>query len=381
MASPRLLFFFSNDFGEVVNASLFLAAQPLAVHFALPPRLLAYQDRPDIPTRSYTDVADMRSIVAEVEPDIVMLCSGYLFSVNGLIEPDAVASFVQYLKRAGIPVVTTDPWLKFWKLHPQQTFALDLVTDPAKRASWARRLRALQDYLDNLFANVPHLYAMPFSTPVVTSYAFFNPTAAQEFSGMSGTDAAGVDRWVFVLSEEDLKVQLFEHKQAFVEALKMRFREILSVPENCISLIAPDRLTRELANDFSGEDRITFPPFLGFAAFRALVAGAKIVFYWNILSASLQYCLYYGTSPVFLAFGHQARLNEGLSQHVIEHVYQGANPPSMSLFTPIEPVADRLLEKLDTESVRKFLHARYAENRTPLDIVSDILRSQPGDAA
>jgi hypothetical protein len=378
MSEPRLLFVFSSDFGEVVNANLFVERQAFQVHYAYPERLIAYHGNPAIEAFAYSGSDDLLQEFERIKPDVVFLCSGYLFTVNRIFDPGTVGEIVEYIRQSGAALVTSDPWLKIWQTYPELSFSLMLSRErQSAHDQLANKLRALQDYLDRLFADVPHLYAVPFETELVKSYSFYNPSACVSRPDVSADDSRR-HMWLFVLSEEDLKVQLGEHGQSFVEALLARFREILRSQVNEVVLVAPTALEQYIGGFLRDQQRLRFVPFCSFNEFESLVCGASMVFYWNLLSSSLLYRLYYQGSAVFFARGHQVRLNSRFYQHVMRYVYQGVQPAFADLFEPISSDVHQVIKQFSLADRYRPMLERYAQGAAPRFIVEQLMQAHGG---
>ena len=67
---------------------------------------------------------------------------------------------------------------------------------------------------------------------------------------------------------------------------------------------------------------------------------ADVVAYWNVISSSLLYCLYYGVPPVFFGAGHLAKVCPGLEAHAAEHIYRGRPPRLLDLDAPLGGVIE-----------------------------------------
>jgi hypothetical protein len=368
MSGRRLLFVLSSDYGEYVTANLFSRGQPFGRHFAVPAALAGAAGAQPHEVSGYSGVEDLEAIVARLQPHCVVLASGYLFTVNGLLAAQQVAGFISGLRERDIAVATTDPWLRIWKLRPAARFTIHSVRRGAEDESRSRVLNELRERLEHDFASVPHLFAVPLPAAAGRCYSFFNPRFAS---------AASVDReyddWLFVLSREDLA---YLPAQSLVPALRGRIEEILARPRNRVTLIAPPALQSAVAAQVAQRPRLRLATAMDFAQFEAAVRTASIVAYWNVLSASLLYCLYYGVPPIFFGRGHQARVCDGLFEHAAEHVYRGRPPRVLELAAPIETDAGMLAQQLGLRPWLEFLRAEYARAASPHDLVERLI-AQP----
>ena len=174
---------------------------------------------------------------------------------------------------------------------------------------------------------------------------------------------------LLVLSREDLA---YLAPQSFVPALLGRIDEILSRPRNRVTLIGPRALQSALAAH-ADRPRLRLSTGMDFALFEAAVRTASIVAYWNVLSASLLYCLYYAVAPIFFGRGHQARVCDGLFEHAAEHVYRGRAPRLLDLAAPIEPDAGALAQQLGLRPWLEYLRAEYARAASPQDVIERLV--------
>src|SRR5436190_17935678 len=113
-SDARLLFVLDNDFGELTTAMYLLAGQEFASRstLMLPDRVYR-PNRDSLPVRTqrYEGLQDLLTVVEAEQPEVVVLCSGYLFSTHGTLSLASLEKLVQHLRGAGSRVVTTDPFL------------------------------------------------------------------------------------------------------------------------------------------------------------------------------------------------------------------------------------------------------------------------------
>jgi hypothetical protein len=370
MSGPRALFVLSSDYGEYVTANLFSRGQPFARHFALPAALAGAVGAQAPEVSVYSGVEDLEAIVARQQPHLVVLASGYLFAVNGLIAPDDLARFISRLRAREIAVATTDPWLRIWKLRRGARFTIHSVRRGAEDEARSRVMNQLRERLERDLASLPHLYAVPLPAESGRAYSFFNPRFA---AAAAAPAAREYDDWLFVLSREDLA---YLPSQSFLPALLGRIEEILARPRNRVTLIGPQALQSALGAQVADRPRLRLSAGMDFAGFEAAVRSASIVAYWNVLSASLLYCLYYGVPPIFFGRGHQARVCEGLFEHAAEYVYRGRAPRVLDLAATIEPDPGALARQLGLPSWLENLRAEYARAASPNALIERVL-AQP----
>ena len=320
----RCLFALSADYGEFVTANLLSRGQPFERRFALPPSLAAQAGALD-GAAAYASPDELRAIVARERPDAVVLASGYLFAINGLFGPEALAALLAELRDGGIALATTDPWLRFLALNAGARLTIHSVRQGGIDAAQSEKVRALQRRLEAVLRDVPHLLAVP--APL--AHACYNPAFARQ------PQPAG-DEWLFVLSQQDLN---YLSPESFFPTLRERLIELLKNPRNRLRFIGPPALGRFLA-EFPA---VEYLGLTSFAAFEAALLRARVVAYWNALSATALYCLYHGVAPFFFGRGHQAMVCEGLYEHAVEYVYRGEAPPMLALQKPLEADAGALV--------------------------------------
>jgi hypothetical protein len=357
----RVLFALSADFGEYATASILSRGQPFERRLVLPEGLAAYAPR-NLDAARYRDAAGIVREVQAVRPDLVVLASGYLYAINGLFGPEALARLVEACRAAGTAVATTDPWLRIRALAPGTRFAVRSIRAGAEDEAQTARVLELQRRLEALLGGLPHLLAVPVAAP--GTHAAFNPA----FGNHARADP-GHDEWLFVLSREDFALCVGE---GALDALAARIEELLANPRNRLRFVGPPALGQFLDARFPGQERVAYLPFLDFAAFEAAVRSARIVVYWNVLSASLLYCLYLGVAPVFFGRGHQARVCEGLYEHVVAQVYRGRPPVMLDASAPIEPDARALIERHGIAGWLAALRADYARLPAPAAVVETL---------
>ena len=338
MSRPRVLCVLSSDFGEYVTASLFARAQPFEVHFALPEALSRFVPPGQGGHSVYRRFGELEPLVAAQRPDVVLLASGYLYAVNRIASLHDLRGLKKTLRSKRISLATTDPWLRIWALRPQARYAIHSVSKGGVDEQISARMTGLQRELEKVFAGVPHLFAVPLADPQRAWLSFFN----REFAAQARRRKS--EEWLFVLSREDYIFLAGFEKQAFFGALERRVAELLERRENRVRFVAPPEIGRFLAERWPGEPRLACTPFCDFAAFEALVREASIVAYWNVISSSLLYCLYYGVPPIFFGAGHLAKVCPGLEAHAAEHIYRGRPPRILDLDAPLGVIEDVGLE-------------------------------------
>lgn len=358
MSAPRVLCLLSADFGEYVTASLFAREQPFEVRFALPEALARFVPPGAVGHHVYRDFAEARALAAAARPDLVLLASGYLYAVNRIASLEALAAL---LREPGAPLATTDPWLRVWALRPQSRYAIHSVAKGGVDAALSSKMTALQRDLERLLERVPHVFAVPLADARRGWHSFFNAP----FAARAQARRASAGEWLFVLSREDYVFLAGFEKQAFFAALERRVAGLLGRPQNRVRFVAPPEIGRFLAGRWPGEPRLAHTPFCDFAAFESLVRGAKIVAYWNMISSSLLYCLYYGVPAIFFGAGHLAKVCPGLEEHAARHVYCGRPPPLLALDAPLDPDPDTLIRQMGLDAWVSGIRREYEKSPPP----------------
>lgn len=349
----RCLFVLSADYGEFVTANLLSRGQPFERRFALP-AALAPQAAGLEHAAPYASIGELRAIVERERADVAVLGSGYLFAVNGLFGPDALAALIAELRGQGTALATTDPWLRL--PHPRLT--IHSMRLGGVDAAQTEKVRALQGRLEQILSGVPHLLAVP----APDAHACYNP-------GFARAPHPKPDEWLFVLSQQDLN---YLSMDAFFVALHARVSELLRRPSNRLRFIAPAAIGRFLQEKFAADARVEYLGLTGFAAFEAALLRARVVAYWNALSASALYCLYHGVAPVFFGQGHQARVCEGLYQHAVEHVYGGEAPAMLDFAAPFETDAAALIGSRGLHAWLDRIRLGYARLPQPAQVLESL---------
>lgn len=368
MSRPRVLCVLSADFGEYVTASLFARGQPFDVHFALPPALAAFLPEGQRGHSSYRTLEEAARLVATARPDVVLLASGYLFAVNGIAASDELAAFLRSVRGTGAALATTDPWLRIWALEPGSRYRIHSVPKGGEDAELSRRMTALQGSLEELLAGVPHVFAVPLADETRGWRPFFNSAFAQQAQAGRREGA----EWLFILSKEDYIFLAGFEREAFFAALEERVAVLLEGGANRLRFVAPMEIGRFLAERWPAEPRLGHTGFCDFATFERLVREAHVVAYWNLLSSSLLYCLYYGVPPIFFGVGHLAKVCPGLESHVARHVYLGRPPPVRSLAGPLPADAGRLIAGEGLDAWVAGLRREYAKAPSPAAVLAAI---------
>ena len=173
-----------------------------------------------------------------------------------------------------------------------------------------------------------------------------------------------------VLSREDYVHLAGAAPEAFLATLDARIDDIVSHQNNRLTFIGPNILEDYFINKSITCDRLSFRGLCDFNEFETLLRQASVVIYWNVLSSSLLYCLYYRVAPVFFGTGHQARVCRGLLNHVVRNVYSNDAPPILDPSAPLAADVDTLLDQLQVMPWLDRLRGLYAGLPGPAEILS-----------
>ena len=372
MTQPKVLFALSADFGEYVTASVFSRGQPFSAHYAVPRALAPFIPAGRRDMTGYETIGDLFAIVGRLQPDVVVLASGYLFPVNRIATPEALRDLIVRLQSAGCTVATTDPWFRIWALRPDSRFAIYSLRQGGVDEALSGKMQVLQRFLEDVFRGVPHLFAVPLAGGGGSWKSFFNPAFARQAPRSAEIADPAIDEWLFVLSKEDYVFLEGIDATAFSAALEGQIRNLLEKPRNRLRFIGPPGLARFLAARLGDEPRVEYLPFCDFDAFESAIRRARVVCYWNVISSTQLYCLYYRIPPIFFGKGHQVKVCSGLYEHAVEHLYQGRAPRLLDLNVPLEPDADVLIERLEIPAWLDDIGAAYARLPEPGAVIRDL---------
>jgi hypothetical protein len=339
--APKVLCILDNDFGDLGFAMYFLEGQPFAdsTTLLLPPRL-ADRDDGQLPvaTRRFSSADDIVRVVDEEKPAVVLLLSGYMLAIHGLVRRAELPRLVKHLC-ARCRVVTSDPFLGLASEgNLAGTFGISLpdksvgarLLEVGYTFTLLRHLRTARAALEQL----PHLYQFrPSGTPDrkgVTGperISFYNPELVKA-NGGGGTDQAsdGPREWLFIVGSSDWGLQRRLHgSERFADLIADKLEETVDAGRTPV-LVAPAQLLDDVRPRVSRSDRMRLLSFLGYSSFDALMRTAEYVFYWNIISYSSLLRVVHDR-PFFLFHqGHLVHNVKGLRERVRAWYYRGWEP-------------------------------------------------------
>ncbi len=329
---PRLLCVLDEDYGELTTLMLLLLGQPVAERalLAMPARL-AERNAGVLGgrTRVFSDFAGLRELVAELDPDGLLLCSAYLFGVHGLCEPSELTAWLTEQTRRGRPWATTDPFLGLLGEGAADT-ALSISLPPGAPPELDRRrredealLRRHFNHAARLCAEAPHVYPAPDTDDDGTRRrSFANP--ALVIAAPEQDDSR--PSWLFVLSRTDLDTQLLHAGAEFPALVTARMVDAVAAGRRAL-LVGPDALLDAVAACSPLREDLELLPFCSFEDLAALTLAAECAFYWNALSHSILLRLWNGLPVVLFDRGHLIRNLPALEQRIERRMWQGIAPP------------------------------------------------------
>jgi tetratricopeptide (TPR) repeat protein/glycosyltransferase involved in cell wall biosynthesis len=351
----RLMFVLDTDYGELTTIMYMILGQVLAANTTLlMPSRLFVNNRETLPGRTevYASVNDIVEAVDRLHPDIVFLCSAYLFSIHHICTPEQLQELVAVLTSRGCRVVTTDPFLGLLSnLGTTTRISIDIPEhagpkevrmkheqDARLNEDFSKAVAVLRD-LDHLYPVYP---AGPGETPRAKDgrpVACFNPALLVDGAVVNGGGTTPI--WVFVLASRDYELQAtFHGKAAFAAILAQKLDEavlagrhpVLVAPYSCVqSLVAH----MEASGGPAVAAGVTLMTFCPFKRFSALLLEAEYVFYWNALSHSM-FLRLFNERPAFLFDrGHLVRNVFPLYERIVEWYYQGWEPVYLDQQQPL----------------------------------------------
>jgi tetratricopeptide (TPR) repeat protein len=355
--TARMLFVLDNDFGELTTVMYLLLGLECAEHImVLMPQRLYEANSEAFPGRTfcYQSVADLEQAVESFSPDIVFLCSGYLYCMHDICSHQALEVFVDSLVTRGCKVVTADPFLGVLSQQPiTELISIDVpdASDLALPEHVFQHLESVKKEQDEKIVEQlrgaesilrEHLHLYPAYTSAgsgqakvtdAREVAFFNPNLVYKAS--LEPDASTKPHWLFVLSSTDLEGQLmFEAVRGFREIVVRLLLQARDAGRRPI-FIGPEKFIRELARDLRGYDDIELLSFCAFTRLVSLLLTAEYAFYWNSVSHTILLRSFNGLPVILFDRGHLVRNVEAIYAPVVQRYYQGTQPIYMDHHQPL----------------------------------------------
>jgi Flp pilus assembly protein TadD len=357
----RLLFVLDNDFGELTTVKCFLLGQKLTAGATLLlPETLYSQNDAAIPGRThrYGSVEDILVAVDREQPEIVFLCSAYLFWAHLRFTPDDIARLIDGLRERGCRTVTADPFLGLLSKQDARTlirFELSRedarnLAEVADRPQAVEELKRLKRTLDEqawsileqseqILRDTYHLYPSYCEAAAdddaemdARNLAFFNDRLLRPAPATAGTARP---HWLFVLSNTDYDIQaVHEGEAGFADIVASRLVETRAAGRHPI-LIGPRAFLDQLMQRMPTAEGIDILAHCPFSRFMSLLLSAEHVFYWNAVSHSLLIRLYNQLPIVLFDRGHLIRTAPAIRDRIVRWYYQGWEPPLRDHHEPL----------------------------------------------
>ena len=369
-----------NDYGELALAMYLLNGQAFVEQatLMLPPKL--YANNPEIlpgRTLAYDSTADIQKEVERRKSGILGLFSGYLLPVHRLCGTDELGELLQVVKDNGWNAFTSDPFVGLL----DEGDAREIVTLQAPRWSliWSifaafekKRLSRLLEEMQGTLSGTPHVY--PFSEPKSATdrspekrLYYHNPIFARQSElalpglGNQDSEAPAIQRWLFVLGDQDYIVQDTIHGNR-------KFRKILidklheTVEAGCVpTLIARQKVINWIHQYTPLADRMELLAQCDYSQFLSLLTESEYVFYWNATSFSCILRTLMGKPWFTFDDGHLLRgMNTDYASRVAEWFYRGSEPPRLSIgdkLTAVNLMQATLQYHQSAERIRQALQA------------------------
>lgn len=305
----RLLFLISGDYGELSNALYFIRGQSFVSRttLLLPPAVYAVNQGALPGTiREYASVQDVIDAVNAFEPDVVFLFSGYLYSTSTAFSLESCETLIRFLQSRGCRIVTSDPFI-------------GALSTPETAADLARIHRPFLRVFELLKETV-HYYPVPCDhlPGRITQVSVFNPfflrmagEGPHEMTGRflrehNGDPAKAV--WLFILSNEDYRVQVAKHGAAALAGHIIRMLKGTLAHGRQPVFIGPPACIGSIRARVPVTAGMILQSFCAHELFTSLVLDAEHVFYWNMFSNSIVLRLGNGLTTFFFDVGHLDRL-------------------------------------------------------------------------
>ena len=346
--NARLLFILDNDFGELTTVMYLLLGQASADHIVLlMPESLYQTNNLALPGRTFCfhSIEDVERVVNAFQPDIVFLCSGYLYAMHDLFSHEVLASLIDFLGERGCKVVTADPFLGVLSRQPVSSLiSVDLpdaddLALPAHVFKHLAYVKAEQDEriieklsgAEQILRQLLHLYpahanpeADKTSATDAREVAFFNPSLICNV--VLQPDAGTTPHWIFILSATDLETQLmFEAVRGFTDIVARLLKQAIELGRRPI-FVGPQKFIRDLAQEMRGSEGAELLTFCSFTRIASLLLTAEYAFYWNSVSHSILLRSFNGLPVILLDRGHLVRNVEAIYERVVQWYYQGVQP-------------------------------------------------------
>ncbi len=376
----NLLVIVSADYGELSIAKYFLeglAATPMPV--MLVPAELRQQDGvdADVDVRTYRGLADLRRAVEEVRPDTVLLFSGYLLTIGGRFSLLNGSRLLRLLRRRGVQIVTTDPFIGQLR-GPRSLRFREILRPHGKRglalySSAVESVLAIRAYLFYLqLRRHWHIYPAPVAPrllpPAHRWLSFFNAAAVP--SDVPQVVDPAPPLWLFVLSQVDYRFQFNRLGPAFAGHIAARLRDAAR-PGRRLLMIGPRELQDELRGRIADVAGVELRDGVAHGEYMRHLLQAERAFFWNYYSFSVLHRVLSGQPVHYFDEGHIVSILPAIEQAGIDTFYAGWRPPLLRVEDPLD---ERQIERIAAETRENFarIKERMATGLSPRQLLDAI---------
>lgn len=324
-APMKTLLLLSGDYGELGMADYFTAGQSFAAAAAF---LAPVKQRKTFPSgqenvRFYEGIKEILEAIGDIQPDRVLMFSGYLLVVDRLISSAALDHLITMLEKRGCQVLTSDP---FCGLSPRvMPWTFDFGRSGLYPLNWRHRclapFRGLLACLrlrrvHRILRRVMHIYPGPVSAHGAgyPRLHFHNPLALSRKTlvGGSGEDPLTTPGhttrpvWLFVLSEIDMRIQEHHHGARLPPRIAARLTDAWE-QGRMPCLVAPARLLHQVKALLGDAVEAMLIESLPYREFVWQVLHSEYAFYWNVFSFTSLFRTLHGYPVFFFDKGHLSR--------------------------------------------------------------------------
>ena len=362
---PKVLIVLSNDFGELAMALNFTEGQEFDITLLLPERLEktkteGLQRR----TEYYPNILNLIASVRRHKPDLLLLFSGYLFTLDGIMAVGDMATIIKFAKDQGSRVATTDPFLGVISRLDEKTIS-DLSSTKTK-------MLEIFSAVFKVLRNIPHLYLADAShIPRIQSFSYFNPSMLESLT----VEVLSPRSWAFVLSIEDYYAVCVEYGQhLFDEWLVKKLRQTVEAGARPV-LIAPEQCIRSVERRRPPQNWLPIA-HCGIMQFQELLREAEYAFYFNVFSSSVLARGMNDRPIFFFDLGYLVRMVPTVFQAGVASYYAGTAPPILDMNTHLTYEVLRPLAESQKEGFRA-AREKFLALPTPDVVVNQLLGRIP----
>jgi hypothetical protein len=376
-----LLVIVSADYGELSIAKYFLGgleSGPMPV--MLVPAELRQREGVDagIDVRTYRALADLRRAVEDVQPDTVLLFSGYLLTIGGRFSLLHGYRLFRMLRRRGVQIVTSDPFIGQLR-GPRSLRFREILRPRGKRgpalfSSVVESALAVRAYLFYLqLRRHWHIYPAPVAPrllpPAHRSLSFFNGATVTS-EPLPSVDQAMPPLWLFVLSQVDYSFQFNRLGPDFAGHVAARLRDAAR-PGRRVLMIGPRVLHDELGGRIAGVAGIELRDGVAHSEYMRHLLQAERAFFWNYYSFSVLHRVLSGRPVHYFDEGHIVSILPAIGQAGIETFYASWRPPLLRVEDALD---EQQIERIAAETRGHFarIKERMAAGLTPRQLLDAI---------